>query len=193
MVWSAGGSGGLTTEQLDTALATQTTAIDASIVDELDSTSRNLLRVRSMTITTANQSTTSLGWGYQRLTTTTITAQGVSPDFDFNTNFQMCALHTTLTLVNETAGSYAYCQLIVNRVIDGPYAYNFSPAATGAVNNGDTPITFIYPITGSFVGLPTSAGYEGDIFIEVWGKVEGVAGTTVISDISHKCWSYRGA
>ena len=178
MVWSAGGSGGLTTEQLDAAL---------------DSTSRNLLRVSTTTITTANQSTTSAGYGWQKLTTTTITAQGGSPDFDFNTNFQMCAITSTLTLVNETTGGRANGRVWVDQVIAGQYTAVFAASGPAAINDGDTPVTYTYPLTGSFVGLPTSIANHGDIFIEIYGYVGGTGGTTVITDISHKCWGYRGA
>tara|TARA_R100001086_G_C11685880_1_gene217109 strand:- start:140 stop:574 length:435 start_codon:yes stop_codon:yes gene_type:complete len=144
-----------------------------------------------MTVTTANQSTTSAG--YQKLVTTTITVQGGSPDFDYSTNFQMCAIHSTLTLVNETSDSDAYCQLIVNQVIDGRYIGNFAPTGANAANTANTPVTYIYPITGSFVGIPVSEANQGEIRIEIWGKTDGGTGTNVITDISHKCWSYRGA
>ena len=181
MVWSAGGSGGLTTEQLDAAL---------------DSTSRNLLRVRSTTITTANCSTTSVSMA--KITTTTIAVQGTSPDFDYSTNFIMSAINSAFTVADDTAGVNAYCIIKIDKVIDCIGPYTFTGIAASAAMQGTTPVPFDWPITGNFVGLPeagvaTPSSYPyGDIKIEVWGHTNG-SGTALITDISHKYWSYRGA
>ena len=182
MVWSAGGSGGLTTEQLDAAL---------------DSTSRNLLRIRSTTITTANQSTTA--GSLTKLATTTIAIQGTSPDFDYSTNFIMSAINNTFTVADDTAGVNAYGQIRINKVIDGSAPTNFTGGAMQGAMQGTTPVPFDWPISAiGIVGLPeagvaTPSSYPyGDIYIQIWGYTNG-SGTALITDISHKYWSYRGA
>ena len=191
MVWSAGGSGGLTTAELDAALATQTTAIDTSIVDELDSTSRNLLRVRSTTLSPANQSTTSLS--SVKIHTTTIDIQGGSPDFDYSTNFIMCALNAVFTLADDTAGINAYGKIKIEKVLNGASIATWAPSGDGAGMQGTTPITFQYPVSTNIIAeLGGAIGYSEDIDIELWGYTNG-SGTALITDISYKYWSYRGA
>jgi len=189
MVWSAGGSGGLTTAELDAALATQTTALDTSLVDELDSTSRNLLRVRSATITMANQSTTSVST--TKISDIEIDVQGGSPDFDYSTNFIMCAINAVLTVVDDTAGVNAYGKIKIGNIINGAYTAKWSGAPVGV--QGTTPITFQYPIGANIMAAFQGAlGYDEDITIELWGYTNG-SGTAFQTDISFKYWSYRGA
>jgi len=181
MVWSAGGSGGLTTEQLDAAL---------------DSTSRNLLRVRSTTITTANTSTTSVSMA--KITTTTLTIQGTSPDFDYSTNFIISAINNIFTVADDTAGVNAYGTIKITRIVDGITSSQFTGGYASGGMQGTTPVTFDYPISGNFVGMPQagvstpSSFPDGNIYIEIWGYTNG-SGTALITDISHKYWSYRGA
>ena len=174
MVWSAGGAGGLTTAELDAAL---------------DDTTRNLLRVRSGTITMANQSTTSIST--TKISDIEIDVQEGSPDFDYSTNFIMCAINAVLTVVDDTAGVNAYGRFKIGNVINGSATasqFTGQPVAT----QGTTPLTFQYPIgTNIIAAFQGGVGYK-NIEIELWGYSNEV-GTALQTDISFKYWSYRGA
>ena len=203
MVWSAGGSGGLTTAQLDTALATQTTAIDTSlatqttaidtsIVDELDSTSRNFMRLRTATVTTANVSTTfagGMGYSGAHLVTLSLVTPSVVPpatsDIDYTDIIMIIALNAFFDLANSDTAQFAYAKFVLQDVRDG----GGTVPTTGSVS-AKAIKTIQWPIS-----IPVSEDHPDqtrDIELQIWGNVQS-SGTMSATDISFTYYMLKGA
>ena len=204
MVWSAGGSGGLTTAELDaalatqttaidTSLATQTTAIDTSIVDELDSTSRNFMRLRTATVTTANVSTTfagGMGYSGAHLVTLSLVTPSVVPpatsDIDYTDIIMIIAMNVFFDLANSDTAQFAYCQLRVMDLMSQnvPITYNYDFVSAKDLKKIQWPISM--PL------VPDYPNQTRPIEVELRGTVQA-SGTMSATDISFKYWMIKGA
>tara|TARA_R100001086_G_scaffold3986_1_gene2726 strand:- start:264 stop:824 length:561 start_codon:yes stop_codon:yes gene_type:complete len=186
MVQSLGG-GGLTTAQLDTALATQTTALDTSLVDELDSTSRNFMRLRTGTVTMDNQSTTNSGY-IAKLDTVYISmcaVQPATPDIDMTDTFMVMALNAFFDLANSDTAQFAYAKFVLQDVRDG----GGTVPTTGSVS-AKAIKTIQWPIS-----IPVSEDHPDqtrDIELQIWGNVQS-SGTMSATDISFVYYMVKGA
>jgi len=231
MVQSLGGGGGLTTAQLDTALATQTTAIDTSLatqtttldtslatqtttldtaiytnlVSQLDSTSRNLMRLRTFTINKGNCSSTATGAPHGPLLQAELFISADqnyypshAPDIDMTDQFIIMCMNGFFTLANSDPTNLAYATMKVLNTMDAAISVPYETAAASAKWSSLVQWPMSWPIVPEF---PTYTGPSPpsfpaytmpNILVEIWGNVQ-LSGTMSAIDCTFVYYLIKGA